>query len=91
MAEVHHDPEGSKFFAESKGEEAHLIYRLLDGGILDLTHTYVPPSLRGGGLAGRIVKRALDYAREKGYRVIPSCWYAEAFIQRHPEYQDLLV
>jgi len=32
----------------------------------------------------------MDIARERGLKVVPVCPYAAAFIQRHPEFQDLL-
>jgi predicted GNAT family acetyltransferase len=55
-----------------------------------MTHTYVPPELRGQGVAAAVVKRALEEARARGKKVSPDCTYVEAYIERHNEYKDLL-
>jgi uncharacterized protein len=46
--------------------------------------------LRGGGIAGRLTAGALDLARSQGIKVIPRCPYVVNYIERHPQYQDLL-
>ena len=73
---------------EIDGATAYLEY-LDQGRSLVLTHTFVPPALRGRGLAGRLTRAALDFAREKGKIVDPQCSYAASFMDQHPEYADL--
>ncbi len=60
------------------------------GGVMVLPHTVVPPEARGRGMAGRLVRGALDAARERGLKVSPACSYVDAYMRRHPETQDLL-
>lgn len=67
-----------------------LDYRL-ENNILSLTHTEVPPALSGRGIAADLTKFALDTARSNGWQVHPVCSYTQAYIVRHPEYQDLVV
>lgn len=86
---VEHRPEESRFVAHLSGSEAELTYRKVNEHVLDYDHTYVPPELRGAGIGGRLVKEAMEYAREKGYKVRPSCPFVAAFIDRHPEYNEL--
>ena len=62
----------------------------LAGDRLILTHTFVPPELRGRGVAEALVRTALDAARADGHRVVPQCTYVARFIERHAEYQPLL-
>lgn len=62
----------------------------LSGSLMTITHTGVPTSLRGRGVAAGLTGFALDIARCRGWRVRPLCSYADAFIRAHPEYQDLL-
>jgi len=64
-------------------------YRV-DGTNLTLPHVGVAKELEGRGIAGELTRTALDWVREKNYRVIPVCPYVQAWIKRHPEYQDLL-
>jgi len=59
-------------------------------GTLTLTHTVVDPEHEGEGLAGQLVRAALDDARGKGERVVPVCTYARSWLDRHPDYADLV-
>lgn len=61
-----------------------------DGDTITFTHTEVPPELEGRGIAGAIVKHALDEARGKNLGVVAACAYVAAYVRKHEEYQDLL-
>ncbi len=54
------------------------------------THTEVPKPLEGQGLAAKLARAALDFARVNDLRVVPLCPYVSRFIRKHPEYQDLV-
>jgi predicted GNAT family acetyltransferase len=88
--EVIHDEDRSRFVLEDDGHRAVLEYRTSVGDTLDMAHTFVPPEARGGGLGGRLVRGALDWARAHGRRVVPSCSFVAAFIDAHPAYRDLV-
>ncbi len=60
------------------------------GDRLILDHTFVPPAMRGGGVAAMLVRATLEEARRRGWRVVPRCSYVAAFIHRHPEYADVI-
>jgi predicted GNAT family acetyltransferase len=62
----------------------------VNGNVRTLTHAEVPMALRGGGIAGRLTSGALDLVRTQGIKVIPRCPYVVTYIERHPQYQDLL-
>lgn len=84
-----HNKEESRFEICIDGELAVVEYEVQDN-CLTVTHTGVPKSLSGQGIAALLTKDLLDYARENGLKIIPLCSYAEAYIKRHAEYQDLL-
>ena len=87
---IRHD-KTNRCFSIGTGEHlAHLDY-LIEGRRMVCTHTFVPPALRGQGLAEQLVRAALAEARSNGWRVVPACSYVAVFIERHPEYRDLLV
>ncbi len=88
--EIKHDEAGSKFFANVNGKEAYLRYLFAGKGIMNMIKTYVPPELRGQGIAAEVVHAGLEYAKEKGYSVIPTCSYVETYIERHKEYEKLV-
>jgi predicted GNAT family acetyltransferase len=91
MLAVVHQPQSRRFVVEVAGRESWLRYEPSGGaGVLDFTSTYVPAELRGRGIAGRLTQVALDWAREHGYRVVPSCSYVAAWIARHPAYAELV-
>ncbi|MGO2311557.1 GNAT family N-acetyltransferase [Brachybacterium tyrofermentans] len=61
------------------------------GGIVrDLRSTVVSPEHGGRGVGSALVRFALEDVRERGYRVTATCWFARGWIDRHPEYSDLL-
>lgn len=72
-----------------EGRTALLTYERQPGSI-ELIHTEVPSELQGRGLASTLARTALEAARTAGERVIVTCPYVEAYVERHPEYQDLL-
>lgn len=86
---VRHNPAEHRFEAQVDGHLAVAEYER-DGPRLIITHTFVPPELRGRGIAEKLVRPALEYARIERLTVVPACSYVAVFIQRHPEYQALL-
>ena len=87
--EVEHDLANHRFQARIQGHLALLDYQIKRKRMV-ITHTEVPEPIGGRGIAGELTKVALRYAREHKYKVVPACAYAEAFMQRHAEYDDLL-
>ncbi|HAI48132.1 hypothetical protein D3C87_389750 [compost metagenome] len=87
--EVEHDVANHRFQARVQGYLALLDYQIKRRRMV-ITHTEVPDPIAGRGIAGELTKVALRYAREHKYKVVPACAYAEAFMQRHQEYDDLL-
>jgi uncharacterized protein len=69
--------------------EGEIRYRRFPDRIV-LVHTEVSPALEGQGLASRLVSEALDDIRARGLRVVPVCPFVRGYIQRHPEYDDLV-
>ena len=88
--EVKHDTEMTTFSIELDGAEAVLMYLPVGEEVLDFKDTYVPPEHRGRGVAADLARAAFEYAKEHGYRVIPTCPYIETYLKRHPEYEDLV-
>jgi len=86
---IRHDEKQRKFLIELDGQEAHLIYAVVDPTRLDFRHTFVPPELRGRRLAEQLVHAGFEYARAKGYRVIPTCSYVRRRVEQDPELRPL--
>jgi predicted GNAT family acetyltransferase len=88
MNEVHHDPEAGRFSIVTDGVEAVADYSLTGDRVI-FTHTYVPPALRGKGLAAELIEAGMKFARSEGHKVVPQCSYVDTYLRRHPEYADL--
>jgi predicted GNAT family acetyltransferase len=86
---VRHNVAAHTYEAVVDGHRSVCDYELADGKMV-FTHTFVPPELRGRGIAEQLVRTALADARQSGRKVVPACSYVAVFIQRNKEYQDLL-
>lgn len=87
---IRHDTAASRFEIDT-GKATALIEYVRAGGRVTFIHTFVPPELRGRGMAEQMVRAALAWARQENLKVVPQCSYTASFIVRHPEYADLLV
>lgn len=61
-----------------------------DGDALRFTHTEVKEAYEGQGLATRVAAFALDDARRQCLRAVPQCPFMARYVERHPEYADLV-
>jgi uncharacterized protein len=87
--EIRHDAAKSRFECALDDGVGVCEYRRDEPGVLTLTHTEVPPSAAGRGVAAALVHAALDWARAERLRVRPLCSYAATYIERHPATHDL--
>jgi predicted GNAT family acetyltransferase len=86
---ITNNEEAQRFEAQVDGLRAILTYRRFPDRMV-LYHTEVPPPLEGKGLAAKLARTALDFARVNQLRVVPLCPYIAAFIRRRAEYQDVV-
>ncbi|HEX7385781.1 MAG TPA: GNAT family N-acetyltransferase [Castellaniella sp.] len=84
-----HNEAAHRFETTQEGHLCVLDYAL-DGSLADYCHTGVPPAVGGRGIAADLTRAALETARARGWKVKPSCSYVAAYVQRHPEYLDLM-
>lgn len=82
--------EAQRFEAQLGDGRAVAEYHLKNN-IIIFTHTEVPKVMEGKGVAGKLIKTALDAARAENYEVVPLCPFVAAYIKRHHEYQDLVM
>lgn len=78
------------FYIEKDGDIiAELTYTLKDNNVMTLDHTETDPDETGNGLASKLVKHSVDYAREKDLMIDPLCEYAAKQFERHEEYREV--
>ena len=87
---IRHDANDRRFSTVVEGSRGYMEYERVDE-VMVLTHTIVPKEIGGRGIAGQLVRAALDFAREQGLKVRPECSYADAWMRKHPDYDALRV
>lgn len=79
------------FYLEKDGEVvAKITYVPLEDERIDVNHTFVSDQLRGQGIAGQLVDRVVAFAREEGRKIVPTCSYVKARMERNEKYHDVL-
>jgi predicted GNAT family acetyltransferase len=88
--EVRRNPERSRYELIIDGRLAGIVDYRQSGSMVVLPHTEILPTMRGRGLAARLVRSVLDDLRENKNKVVARCWFVAEYVKAHPEYQDLL-
>ena len=86
--QIVHDSADHRFSVDVDGVNCELDYRLA-GSVMTIIHTGVPERVAGRGIASQLMMAALDSARAAGWKVLPACSFAVAFMRKHPEFEDL--
>ena len=89
MSEVKDNPALGRVEMTSGDAIAFVEYRRAGDRIV-LVHTEVPEAMSGKGVGSKLVRGTLDVLRSEGMKVVPRCEFVAAYIERHPEYRDLL-
>ncbi|KAG4954335.1 hypothetical protein AAZX31_14G136200 [Glycine max] len=79
---------------ETQDKEAFVEYALKEKGkvmVMDLIHTFVPPSKRGLGLASHLCVAAFQHAQSHSLSIIPTCSYvSDTFLPRNPSWNSVV-
>jgi len=87
--DITHNQEANRFETSIDGKTGYISYQER-GDTLVYDHTIVPQALGGRGVGSALVKHALDYAREHNKKIVPQCSFVSSYINKHPDYQDLI-
>jgi uncharacterized protein len=83
-------PDRNRYEAELDGKRVGLAAYRRKGRTVVFTHTEVDPSAEGHGVGAALARAALDDVRARGLSAVPLCPFISAWIERHPEYADLV-
>jgi predicted GNAT family acetyltransferase len=86
---IRDNTERSRFELKADGVIVFMNYRLA-GNVISLDHTETPAAARGRGLASQLIKGVLDEAPARGLKIVPRCPFVRAYVERHPDYRDLV-
>ena len=89
--QVTDNPGESRFEARVGGELAGFAAYETAEGLIAFTHTEVFDAFEGQGVGSALARGALDEVRAEGSRkVLPRCPFIRGWIDKHPDYQDLV-
>ena len=81
---------GSQFEFHIDGVVAKIEYEI-KGDKIYLIHTEVPKALAGRGVASSLAEKVLKDIQQKGLRLIPFCPFMKKYLQRHTEWDFLIL
>lgn len=84
------EPARNQFEIHVDGKRAGLARYVDSGAQRIFVHTEVDDEFAGRGLAGQLVREALDATRVNGLRIVPVCPYVKKFVTEHHDWDDLL-
>ncbi len=88
--EVADNPAEQRYEIHADGELAGFTKYRERPDRLDFIHTEIDDEYEGQGLGSQLVGRTLDDVRSRGLAVVATCPFVKSYIERHPEYADLL-
>jgi predicted GNAT family acetyltransferase len=88
--EMKHDSNWIYIMDDDKNVIAEVTFPNVNEGVVDINHTYVDGSLRGKGIADKLVNAAYDSIKEQEKKALLSCPYAVKWFDEHPEKNDIV-
>ena len=84
------DTKGSFYVEEAGRLLAEMTYSMTGNDLMIIDHTEVNPGNEGKGFGKKMVAKAVEYAREKGIKIIPLCPFAKSVFDKVAEFRDVL-
>jgi predicted GNAT family acetyltransferase len=84
------NPSVGRFEIVVDGQVAGFAEYRRSGAVVSITHTVVDSNFEGRGLGSELARGALNAVRDEGSAVLPFCPFIRGYIQRHPDYLDLV-
>lgn len=79
------------YFNDENGKLlAEITFPFLSESAVNINHTFVDDSLRGQGIASKLVQAAADEIRKRNLKAHVSCSYAVKWFEKHTEYNDII-
>lgn len=84
--------ESNRIYAENENGKlvAEITFPEISEGVIEINHTFVDTSLRGMGVAGELVKRVCEVAKEYNKTIVPTCSYAVKWFEKNSKYENLI-
>lgn len=70
---------------------AEVTFPKVSDDVVNIDHTFVDRSLRGQGIAGKIMAEAAEHIRNTNKKAKATCSYACDWFDEHDEYSDIYI
>lgn len=77
-------------FNDEGGLLAEITFPKIDDTTVNINHTFVDESLRGQGIAGKLMTELVQELTTQKLTAVPTCSYAVGWFDKHPEYSHLV-
>ena len=85
-----HNPDLHRYEARIDGELAGFAEYQLTDELVVFTHTEVDDRFEGQGVGSALARYGLDEVRASGRRALPLCPFIKGWIDKHPDYADVV-
>lgn len=85
-----HNENQIALYSDSGVLTAEVTFPYIDKETVDVNHTFVDTSLRGQGIAGKLMAELVKELESRRLKAVPTCSYAVGWFEKHPEYSHLL-
>ena len=84
------DNKGAFYIEVEDKQEAIMTFVFAGEDKIIIDHTEVNPGNEGKGFGKKMVLKAVEFAREKGIKIVPLCPFAKSVFDKTPEFTDVL-
>jgi uncharacterized protein len=84
------NPDQHRYEIRVQDEVAGFVQYRRREGLVALIHTEIDTRFEGQGLGSQLIAGVLDEARAAGVWVLPFCPFVNSYVERHPEYAELV-
>lgn len=83
--------ENDRIYMENEQGEtiAEVTFPKVSQNKVNVNHTYVDRSLRGQGIADKLLKALAEDLKKNNKKAVATCSYAVDWFEKHPEYEDV--
>lgn len=85
-----HNKNQIALFSETGDMLAEVTFPNIDENTVDINHTFVDNSLRGQGIAGKLMEELTADLEKGALKAVPTCSYAQRWFEKHTEYAHLV-
>ncbi len=81
---------GAFYIEVNEKQEAMMTFVFAGEDKIIIDHTEVNSGNEGKGFGKKMVNKAVEFAREKGIKILPLCPFAKSVFDKTPEFSDVL-